>query len=173
MNNELLLIIFSAIVIVNTLAVIMLVRMFLKSNEKTRQAEVLLKNHEIIFPLRLQAYERLTLMLERISPESLLTRHNQSGLTSVQLHTLLLTSVRNEFEHNLSQQIYVSPKAWELVKNARHQITVLINGAAQQTNPSAPSIELCKKILENVGEYDKLPTTTAIEFMKKEVQMFF
>jgi hypothetical protein len=173
MSNEILIIVFGAIVVLNAIITLFFVRMFLKNSEKIRNAEILLKNHEIILPLRLQAYERLTLMLERISPESLLTRHNQSGLTSMQLHTLLLTSIRNEFEHNLSQQVYVSTKAWELVKNARHQITVLINGAAQQTNPSAPALELCKKILENVGEYEKLPTTTAIEFMKKEVQMLF
>ncbi|MGC8803313.1 MAG: hypothetical protein ACP5PS_06020 [Bacteroidales bacterium] len=173
MNTEILLIVFGAIVVVNTIVTLLFVRMFLKYNEKERKAEILLKNHEIILPLRLQAYERLTLMLERISPESLLTRHNQTGLTAMQLHTLLLTSIRNEFEHNLSQQVYVSAKAWELVKNARHQITVLINGAAQQTNPSTPALELCKKILENVGEYEKLPTTVAIEFMKKEVQTLF
>lgn len=173
MNTEVLIIVFGTIVIVNAVVTLLFVRLFLRNSEKVRKAELLLKNHEIILPLRLQAYERLTLMLERISPESLLTRHNQSGLTSMQLHTLLLTSIRNEFEHNLSQQVYVSAKAWELVKNARHQITVLINGAAQQTNPSAPALELCKKILENVGEYEKLPTSAAIEFMKKEVQKLF
>lgn len=173
MNTEVLIIVFGSIVVVNAIITLLFVRMFLRHHERERKAELLLKNQEIILPLRLQAYERLALMLERISPESLLTRHNQSGLTSMQLQTLLLTSIRNEFEHNLSQQVYVSSKAWELVKNARHQITVLINGAAQQTKPTAPALELCKKILENVGEYEKLPTTIAIEFMKKEIQMFF
>ncbi len=174
MNNfELILIIFSVVIVLNSTVSIILVSSFLKSADRERKAELLLKNQEMLLPLRLQAYERLTLMLERISPESLLTRQNQSGITAMQLHSLLLTTIRSEYEHNISQQVYISARAWEMVKNARQQITVIINGAAQQTDPKAPAIELSKKILENAGEYQKLPTTIAIEFLKKEVQSFF
>jgi hypothetical protein len=173
MNSNLVIIILTIVIFLVSAITIILVKIFIKNAEKTRKAELLIKNQEILLPLRLQAYERLTLMLERISPDSLLTRHNQAGLTSRQLQTILITSLRNEYEHNLSQQVYISQKAWEIVKNAKNQITVIINTSAQQTNSNAPSIELSKKILESAGEYEKLPTTIALEYLKKEIQSLF
>lgn len=173
MNQSIIIVILSTIFIFYGLSCILIIRMFLIKAEKERKAEILLKNHEIIIPLRIQAYERIILFLERISPDSLLTRHNQTGLTCRQFHTILLTSIRNEYEHNLSQQVFISSKAWEMVKNARTQMTKIINTAAEKINPNAPSIEFSKKILEIAGEYDKLPTQVAIEFIKKEIQMLF
>jgi hypothetical protein len=133
----------------------------------------LLKNHEITIPLRLQAYERIILFLERISIDSLLVRYNTQGAKSRQLHTDLLAAIRNEYEHNISQQVYISPKAWEMVKNARSQIVKVINTAAEQTDNAAPAIELSKKIIEGIGEFPKSPTQTAIDFVKNEVQALF
>ncbi len=173
MSQNLIIIILSAIFILYGVSCIIIIRMFLRKAEKDRKAEILLKNNEIIVPLRIQAYERLILFLERISPDSLLTRHNQTGLTARQFHTILLTSIRNEYEHNLSQQVFISSKAWEMVKNARTQMTKIINTAAEKTNPNAPSLEFSKKILELASEYDKLPTQVAIEAIKKEIQMLF
>lgn len=173
MNQNLYFIIICSILVFFTISYIILIRMFLSKAEKDRKAELLLKNQEILIPLRIQAYERVILFLERISPDSLLTRLNQSGLTARQFHTLLLTSIRNEYEHNLSQQVFISPKAWEMVKNARTQMTKIINTAAEKINPNAPSIEFSKKIIEMAGEYEKLPTNVAIEFIKKEVQSLF
>jgi hypothetical protein len=133
----------------------------------------MMKNHEIIVPLRFQAYERITLFLERISIESLLMRLNQPGMNSRQLHTEILTTIRNEYEHNLSQQVYMSAKAWEMVKNARAQMIKIINSAAEKTDPSLPALELNKKILENIGDYSKSPTQVAIDFLKTEIQGLF
>ncbi len=155
------------------LITLFLVRAFLRSSEKQRNVELMMKDHEITIPLRLQAYERIILFLERISIESLLMRHNQAGMTSMQLHSELLMSIRNEFEHNLSQQVYVSAKGWEMVKSARAQMIKIINTAAEKTNPATAAIELNKKILENISEYQKTPTQAAIDFLKSEVQGLF
>jgi hypothetical protein len=146
---------------------------FIGNAENTRKSEVLLKNHEITIPLRFQAYERIALFLERISLDSLLMRINQSGMTSRQLHTEILASIRNEYEHNLSQQVYISVKAWEMVKNARAQMIKIINTAAEKTNPTLPSIELSKKILEIMSDYDKAPTQIALNYLKQEIQELF
>lgn len=153
--------------------VIYLVHKFIAEAQNQRKADQLLKNHEITIPLRLQAYERIVLFLERISIDSLLVRHSPQGLKSRQLHTELLASIRNEYEHNISQQVYISPKAWEMVKNARAQIVKVINTAAEQTDSAAPGIELSKKIIEGIGEFPKSPTQTAIDFVKNEVQALF
>ena len=80
--------------------------------EKQRMTELLMKSHEITIPLRLQAYERIILFLERISIDSMLTRLNQPGMSCRQMHTEIISTIRNEYEHNLSQQVYVSAKAW-------------------------------------------------------------
>lgn len=150
-----------------------LVHSFIKNAELSRKSDMMLKNHEITIPLRFQAYERITLFLERISIDSLLMRHNKPGITSRQLHTELLTSIRNEYEHNLSQQVYVSSKAWEMVKNARAQMIKVINTAAEKTNPATASIELSKNILETIGEYDKSPTQNVLDFIKLEIHELF
>ncbi len=150
-----------------------LVSSFLKNGQKQRNVDLLMKNHEIITPLRFQAYERITLFLERISMDSLLMRLNQPGMNCRQLHTELLGAIRNEYEHNLSQQVYMSAKAWEMVKNARVQIIKIINTAAEKTDPTFPAIELNKKILENLSEYSKSPTQVAIDFLKTEIRGLF
>lgn len=150
-----------------------LVSSFLKNAEHQRGTELLMKNHEITIPLRLQAFERVTLFLERISLDSLLTRLNRPGMTAKQLHAELLGSIRMEFEHNLSQQIYMSAEAWEMVKNARAQMIKIINTAAEQTDGNLSAIELSKKIIEIMGDYPKSPTQTALDFLKKEVQTIY
>jgi hypothetical protein len=164
-------------IIVPSLAIMVvtffLVRSFLNNNEKMRKTEYMIRSHEITVPLRLQAYERLTLFLERISIDSLLMRCNQPGMNSRQLHSELLTSIRNEYEHNLSQQVYMSVQTWEMIKNARAQMIKVINTAAEKTNPVLPAIELSKNILEVIGEYPKSPTQTALDFIKTEIQQLF
>ncbi len=81
-------------------------------------------------PLRLQAYERLILYLERISPDSLVMRMSRSNLSVAQFQNELVTSVRTEFEHNLAQQTYISSQSWEKVKSARNSIIKLISESA-------------------------------------------
>jgi hypothetical protein len=150
-----------------------LVHSFLRNNEKMRNTEYMIRSHEITVPLRLQAYERLTLFLERISLDSLLMRCNQPGMNSRQLHSELLATIRNEYEHNLSQQVYMSVQTWEMIKNARAQMIKVVNTSAEKTDPSLPAIELSKKILENMGEYPKAPTQVALDYIKSEIQQLF
>jgi hypothetical protein len=148
----------------------LLIWYFFRVYDKQRRVELALKGHEITLPLRLQAYERITLFLERISVDSLLTRVNQPGMNSRQLHNELLSSIRSEFEHNLSQQVYMSNRAWEMVKNARAQMIKIINASAEKTDPGTPALELSKNIIDRISDFDKTPTQAAIEFLKKEVQ---
>ncbi len=100
----------------------------------------------MITPLRLQAYERAILFLERISPENLIMRVNKSGFTCQQLQSELMQTIRSEFEHNLSQQIYISHGAWEMLKIARGRTIQLINSLAEKIPKDSPSINLSKAI---------------------------
>jgi hypothetical protein len=144
-----------------------------KNDEKRRRSEVTQTSRKTILPVRLQAYERLALLLERISPESIIMRQNLSNLTAKQLQTELLAAIRAEFDHNLSQQIYISTEAWERIKNARSNIISLINTAAQQIQPNASAYTLSQKILDSVMEHKSSLTAPALEMLKKEVKELY
>ena len=146
-----------------------LIRNMLRNDHDKRRQELILQNSRTITPIRLQAYERVVLFLERISLESLLVRTNGPGMSASQLHTALLNSVRSEFEHNLSQQIYMTQQAWEVVKNARSSTIKLINTEFEKVSETATGLELSRKLLERVMELEKEPTRAAIEYIKNEV----
>ena len=147
---------------------------YFRNSEKRQKLKVVRGNQKLITPLRLQAYERLILLLERISPESLVMRTNYPAKTCEQLHSELLQAIRAEFEHNLSQQLYVSVEAWNSVRNAKNYIVTLINNAAKDIDDgSAPAIELSRKILDMNMELEQPVTERAINEIKREIQQIF
>lgn len=167
LTGEIIKIVAPALVVFFTAWLIM--RYMIRNDQDKRRQEIILQNSKVITPIKLQAYERIVLFLERISAESLLVRVSSPGMTSAQLQSALLVTIRSEFEHNLSQQIYVTPKAWEVVKSARSNMVKIINSEYESLPKDATGIELSKKILERVMELDKEPTKVAIDFVKGEV----
>jgi hypothetical protein len=147
---------------------ILLKNMISLDQDKRRQ-EIILQNSRTVTPIKLQAYERITLFLERISLESLLVRISTTDMSSAQLHTALLNTIRSEFEHNLSQQIYMSPQAWEVVKNARSNMIRIINSEAEKIASETSGLALSQKLLERIIELETEPTRAAIDFIKAEV----
>ena len=145
---------------------------FFDNESQKRRLEYKSNNQKLITPVKLQAYERLTLLLERISPESLIMRSQAQGMTAKQLQSDLLSIIRAEFDHNLSQQIYVSPQTWEIIKSTRENIVKLINSCSDEVKADAPAIELSKRILETVMSNEKNPTAIALDFLKAEVKQF-
>lgn len=141
----------------------------LRDDRDRRRQELLLQTVKTITPVRLQAYERIILLLERISPESLIMRTSRPGMTAQQLHAELISNVRAEYEHNLSQQIYMSNESWEMVKNARGTVVKLINNVASQLPQAATGEELSRLLLEEVMDMDAEPCRTPISFIKAEV----
>ena len=127
----------------------------------------------MVLPIHLQAYERLALLLERISPESIIMRVNKPGMTAKQLHTELLSSIRAEFDHNMSQQVYISNEAWEGILTARGKVIHLINTASDQVKDEATALTLSQQIFEMTMELKTQPTREAMQFLKKEMEQFF
>ena len=138
--------------------------------EKEDKRERRKKNQDVLLPIRLQAYERLIMFLERIHPHQLIIRNNNPALTSFQLQTLLIKSIRDEFEHNLSQQLYVSDDAWNKVINAKEECIKQINFAATKLNSDAKANELGGLIIQSFSSLSPNPIQDAIKMMKKEVQ---
>jgi hypothetical protein len=148
-----------------------LLRNMIRNDQEKRRQEVILQSARSVIPIKLQAYERIILFLERISMESLLVRVSTSDMSVSQLHSALLTTIRSEFEHNLSQQIYMSPQAWEVVKNARSNTIKIINREAEKIKGEAPGIEFSKQLLATIMEIDKEPTRVAIDYIKNELAL--
>ncbi|HEX5653146.1 MAG TPA: hypothetical protein VFX58_08735 [Chitinophagaceae bacterium] len=99
-------------------------------------------------PLQLQAYERLVMLAERIAIPNLVSRANQPGLNARQMQVLLLESVKQEYEYNTSQQIYVSPTAWEAVKNLKDQNMLIINQVGATLPAEASGLDMNRRLLE-------------------------
>lgn len=150
-----------------------LFREMLENSQKEREFEFRVKNSGQVTPVRLQAYERLALVLERISPQSILMRISPHELSASEYHQQLLTQIRQEFEHNLSQQIYVSPMLWETIRGARENLIGIINKSAEEVGRDAPALSLSEKIIENYIEEDNQPIVAAMNELKKEIGKLF
>ncbi|MCK9421206.1 MAG: hypothetical protein M0Q38_01260 [Bacteroidales bacterium] len=146
---------------------------YLKYSKKLVQSAITPDVQNILLPLKLQAYERFVLFLERIHPSNLVMRLNNPDLTSGQLQSLLVRTIREEFEYNLSQQLYVSTHTWELIKNAKEEMVALINKAFAKTGDQLMANDLVKTIFEDVIEKGKLPSELALDEIKKEVKNQF
>src|SRR5690348_3874180 len=106
-------------------------------------------------PLRLQAYERLVLLAERIALPNLISRISQPGLSAREMQFLLLESVKQEYEYNASQQIYVSEAAWNAVRSLRDQTLLMINSIAKSLPVDASASELNRQLMETMMQEEK------------------
>jgi len=106
-------------------------------------------------PLQLQAYERLVILTERVALPNIVSRANQPGLSARDMQLLMLESIKQEFEYNSSQQIYVSPVAWQAVNNLKEQNMLIINQIAQTLPADAKGYDLGRRIMEVIIAQDK------------------
>ncbi|MDN3686847.1 hypothetical protein [Cyclobacterium jeungdonense] len=146
---------------------------FLKKEKEMKWLDIKTKNTELLLPLRLQAGERLCLLMERISPNNLVRRINEPGFTAGELHSRLVEEVRNEFNHNLSQQVYFSDDTWESVRTAIEQTLSLINRSYQQVDGNEKSLELAKKIFQFALEQEKDIIGLALKRIKDEIRVYY
>jgi hypothetical protein len=147
---------------------------FLDNDQKRREHELKKNNQATTIPLRLQAYERMVIFLDRIHPNSLVVRVNKHGFSAHQLHLELIKAIKTEYEHNLAQQIYVSYNSWELVKTAKEEITKLINVSATKVSHDAPGNDLAMMVLNITSNLEKkLANEVALDYVKKEVSQLF
>ena len=139
------------------------------NNEENRRKFLLLREKQkTSLPIRLQAYERLTLFLERISPGKILFRVQAISEDVNSYATLLVANIEQEFEHNLAQQIYVSDECWDYIKTAKNAtITLIRKGAAKEEVQNTD--QLREIILKSLME-KQAPTDAALSYIKKEVR---
>ncbi|MCB0380039.1 MAG: hypothetical protein KDD24_02200 [Flavobacteriales bacterium] len=150
-----------------------ILKKFMDNEYRKQLLELRKANQNYTTPLRLQAYERMILFLERVSLNNLVSRVQKRGMSAKQFQSDLIITVRTEFEHNLSQQIYVSQAAWDTVKLAKEEVIKVINVSATQVKDDATSAELSQKIFEILLKLEVSPTQMAISTIKKEVRQLF
>lgn len=159
--------------IIVLIATVLVLSKILERDEARRKHELFMNNQKLITPIRLQSYERMVLFLERIAPDALIMRNMSNKLSAKQLHSQLLQSIRAEYEHNLSQQVYISSEAWKIIKGAKESVIKLINSIASELPDDAKSLNLSTKILETVVEENIAPTIAATEFLKNEIRTLY
>lgn len=155
------------------LTVLVMLRNWSKNEDKRRKNEFNMHLTDDILPVRLQAYERSILLLERISPESMILRISHQDYSARQLHQELLSHITQEFEHNIAQQTYISTEGWDKMKSAKNQVINLVNETAKEVKPDAPGPTLGKLILERLSELKNPPSQVAIDYLKQEVKTLF
>ncbi len=105
--------------------------------------------------LQLQAYERLLILTDRIALPNVVNRLNQQGLNAREMQLLLTQTIKQEFEHNIAQQIYVSAEAWDAIRNFKEQNLLIINQVASYLPAEATGFELNKNLLEVIMQNPK------------------
>jgi hypothetical protein len=174
MNDPLLLILVALLPsVVVFLTSFYLIKQFMGERSRDRVQDVRREDHKHVLPLRLQAYERLTLFLERISPGALVLRVHKSNMTTRMLHSEVVATIREEFEHNVTQQIYVSDKAWAKVKQAKEETIRLMNLSFEQTGEKPSGTEFSQRVFENIGRLSHTPSQDALVVLKEEVRRLF
>lgn len=153
------------------------IRQFLAQERALRQTahltDLKTDDRKHTLPLRLQAYERLTLFLERIAPGTLVMRVHKSSMSSRTLHTELVATIREEYDHNITQQLYVSEKTWQQVRTAKEETIRLVNIAFEQVGDNQSGTALIQQIFETVGRLSHLPGQVALLTLKEEVRKLF
>ncbi|GAA4319294.1 hypothetical protein GCM10023115_45630 [Pontixanthobacter gangjinensis] len=139
-----------------------------KNEENRRRFLLLREKQKTSLPIRLQAYERLALLLERISPGQILFRVKPTSEDADMYANLLIANIEQEFEHNLAQQIYVSNDCWDYVKTAKNATITLIRKATEKEEVNTTD-ELRQVILKNMMD-KQAPTDAALSYIKKEVK---
>lgn len=153
-------------------AMYLTMKSFLNKELEKKMLEIRGKSIETVLPNRLQAYERMCLFLERISPNSLILRLNIGEFTAKEFQHILLNEIREEYNHNVSQQVYMSIEVWDLIKSAKEDLVTVVNESALKMNEGATSIDLSKQILETIhSRTDKI--TNALIEVKNEISQVF
>jgi hypothetical protein len=169
-NNELIISIFFAFCIAGVLA-------FALWKQRKEAKRGIKHVHKDIAPatatMKLQAYERLILLADRISIPNLVSRTNQGGVTAREMQSILSQTIRQEFDHNITQQIYVSPEAWAAIRNLKEQNLLIINQMASFLPAEASGMDLSKSLLELVMQNPKVSlhevVSDALSFEAKKI----
>ncbi|MEM6628318.1 MAG: hypothetical protein AAF694_01540 [Bacteroidota bacterium] len=143
-----------------------------KKSKSDQQGAFLKARDKQVLPIVFTAYERAILFLERIRPQNILPHAESLQDPAKVLQLELVSTIREEYEHNLSQQLYIQPESWDLLVQAKEQVITLINLSANEVDENASGMELGKIILEKVSTSEELFIQKAIIMLKRDFQKY-
>lgn len=145
-----------------------------RKEERLKLIDLKQKTRSEVLPLQLQAYERIALLLHRLSPESLIPRVLNPQHTVADLKKVLLQTIKQEMEHNITQQIYVGPTVWNAVQAYQMDFSKVVATVASNLDPKASAMELSTGILEYyINNQDVISANKVMEVLKADVKMYF
>lgn len=130
-------------------------------------------NRTSLFPLRLQAHERLIVFIDRINPTNLLVRIHIQGIGVKELQTLILDEIKSEYQHNITQQLYVSAVSWNVVRKLKDDTIAMINNVVQGLPETATGVTISKKVLQHMSGMEENPYDLTINLLKKDIHQMF
>ncbi|MEM1214159.1 MAG: hypothetical protein AAGJ82_00640 [Bacteroidota bacterium] len=146
----------------------MLNKQFLLQEQRLRQ-----DRQDTIMPLRMQAYERLSILVERLGIPGMVLRNQNDEMQAATFRIALFMAVQQEFEHNISQQIYVSNNLWKILEATRDDLLQFIELVSEKVPANAPAKELASKLLAYHAQRDSDPISTAQMAIRKEASTLF
>lgn len=150
------------------------IKNYLSERVNLQRLELKRESMKYTLPLRLQAYERTILFLERVNPSSILIRLHSPGISAHEMQAVVIADIRAEYQHNISQQIYVSDTAWIVVKKIKEDTISLVNSAASALPEDSSSLELSRSILTHLASLeDENPYDLALSIVKRDMQSLF
>ena len=175
MNTIILVIALLATLALAGLIFYLLVKRYFENVQKERLLQMKIDERretlKVVTPIRLQAYERMALFLERISPDSLVLRCWQPGMDLKLLQGVMTKNIRDEWEHNLSQQVYLDADTWVHIREAKDEMINLVNSSAVTLTDTDDPTRLAASIFASAAQQS--PTDRALETLHKEINELF
>jgi hypothetical protein len=131
------------------------------------------ERQSFFMPHRLEAYQRFILLMNRITPANIVLRFHNPAYPAKKVQLDILEAIREEFNHNVAQQMFISHEAWRMVHDAKEESIRIINLAGDTLEGTAMSLDLATRILEITAEVGTMPTDIATDFLKKDLQELF
>ena len=142
----------------------------LREERDKREFELRKASHKEALPIRLRGYARLAILLERTTPEHMLRDMDIANLTVQQLQILLMKKVRLEFDHNLSQQVYVSDSVWEAVILVEEEMISFIAAGAKNFAPDSPALPYAQQLITVYSSNGQTPNQLAQIKLREEAR---
>jgi hypothetical protein len=150
-----------------------LLKPYLDRSERVQMIELKKTISSQTLPLRMQAYERIVLFVERVNPANMLIRLAGSVDSASELHSLVVAEIRNEYQHNMTQQIYVSSKAWAVVKRVKDDTLSVVTNAVKALPENATALELSKTVLAHLSHLQDNPYDIATSIIREDMEQLF
>jgi hypothetical protein len=159
--------------IISVLVAYLLIRNDIQTYFRFKTLDHHKENRSALFPLKLQAYERLIIFVDRVNPANLLIRLHQQGIGLSALQSLILDEIKSEYQHNITQQLYIDSVSWTVVRKLKDDTIAMVNNVVQNLPENATGVDLSKKILQHMSGIAENPYELTINQLKTDIQKMF